>query len=122
MIKWCGVSSWDRPFDNGFPLPTAAESVHISTRFTKKEKRSKKERNYCGYVPPNLFVQPYGCSPVLHDLPRPKCQESFEDQGRARALEAAGACGPGLRLLKRGGEQEISGKKRTGAVRVFKKI
>ena len=63
-----------------------------------------------------------GGDSVLHDLPRPKCQESFEDQGRARALEAAGACGPGLRLLKRGGEQEISGKIRTGTVRVFKKI
>ena len=47
------------------PWPSVSGTIHISTRFTKKEKRSKKERNNCGDGPPNLFVQPYGCTPDL---------------------------------------------------------
>jgi hypothetical protein len=63
MVKWSGVNLWAHPFGKENPLPTATGTVHISTQFTKKEKRSKKERNNYGGGPPNPFVQPYGCSP-----------------------------------------------------------
>ena len=66
MVKWEGVGLWnDLLAMPEVPWPAVLGTIHNSTRFTKKEKRSKKERNNCGYVPPNLFVQPHGCSPIF---------------------------------------------------------
>ena len=65
MVKWEGMGLWDDLLAApDAQWPAVSRTIHISTRFTKKEKRSKKERNNCGDGPPNLFVQPYGCSPL----------------------------------------------------------